>query len=701
MYTIRRNILKIAPMLSVGVLLALYSISSKAQSSLSLNQDNFSGEFMDGNINQVPTKDSTVIEREIPKEYSQWRIDKNSGLNLEAKIDSFQKNFQNIHLTEGVNKSFNYLGNMGSPRLSRIYFDREDFNSFIFDAPYDFFIKNPWDFKYTDTKTPHINLTYFKAGDKRRGEERIKGYFAANFNKKVGIGIDMDYSVGRGKYTNQSTSLFDSRLYGYYRGDLYSVTANINRDEIKIAENGGVEDDRYITNPEAMAEGKKEYSPEDIPVLLNDTWNNIKRKQFMVTQVLNFKTDIEVSDSILDTVFVYREQKVAGILSHSTEIGGLQRRYIAYNTPANYYQYNYLIDDSLDITKNFYVNNTLSISILEGVSKWAIVDFTAYMRYLFNQYSQPDTLISGRDSEYIKVEKETDFVIGGMVNRSIGDIGDISAQVETVIAGYNFGNFSIGGKGLIQFPFLKEKATLTTNLIVKNEKPVYYFRNFHSQHLWWDNSLNNELSTRINCHLNIDRWRISLSAGMENIYNYTYFANTGNAVTIDNQIVIPNNISVFQKSASLGVLNITLNKHFIFGPLNWENSITYQTSSDQNALPLPDYNIYSNLFLKFNYTKILRLEIGGDITYFNKYYAPNYLPALGQYHIQNLTNREKIGGYPFINLYVNCSLRGVRFYVMGYHINESLMGNRNCFMVPHYPINPRLLKIGISWTFFD
>ena len=37
---------------------------------------------------------------------------------------------------------------------------------------------------------------------------------------------------------------------------------------------------------------------------------------------------------------------------------------------------------------------------------------------------------------------------------------------------------------------------------------------------------------------------------------------------------------------------------------------------------------------------------------------------------------------------------------MMYHLNAG-MGNRNYFTVPHYPINPRLLKIGISWNFYD
>ena len=41
-----------------------------------------------------------------------------------------------------------------------------------------------------------------------------------------------------------------------------------------MAENGGITDDRYITNPLDMAEGKKEYSANEIPTRLSQIWNH-------------------------------------------------------------------------------------------------------------------------------------------------------------------------------------------------------------------------------------------------------------------------------------------------------------------------------------------------------------------------------------------------------------------------------------------
>ena len=36
----------------------------------------------------------------------------------------------------------------------------------------------------------------------------------------------MDYVYGRGRYSNQATSLFDTRCYLYFRSDIYSVHFN-------------------------------------------------------------------------------------------------------------------------------------------------------------------------------------------------------------------------------------------------------------------------------------------------------------------------------------------------------------------------------------------------------------------------------------------------------------------------------------------
>ena len=53
-----------------------------------------------------------------------------------------------------------------------------------------------------------------------------------------------------------------------------------------------------------------------------------------------------------------------------------------------------------------------------------------------------------------------------------------------------------------------------------------------------------------------------------------------------------------------------------------------------------------------------------------------------------------------IDVYANLHLKRTRIFVMLYNANQT-MGNSRYFLAPNYPISPRILKLGISWNFFD
>ena len=92
--------------------------------------------------------------------------------------------------------------------------------------------------------------------------------------------------------------------------------------------------------------------------------------------------------------------------------------------------------------------------------------------------------------------------------------------------------------------------------------------------------------------------------------------------------------------------------------------------------------------------------MGADVRYFTSYYAPDYSPAMGQFYLQNKDTRVKIGNYPLVNAYVNMHLKRTRIFLQMYNLIQGNTGY-SYFLAPHYPLNPRILKIGISWNFFD
>ena len=161
-----------------------------------------------------------------------------------------------------------------------------------------------------------------------------------------------------------------------------------------------------------------------------------------------------------------------------------------------------------------------------------------------------------------------------------------------------------------------------------------------------------------------------------------------------------NTMEVRQKGGAITLLTLSLAQNFKLGPLNWENVITYQKSTDNDVLPVPDLNIYTNLYLRFKIAQVLKCDFGADGRYFTKYYAPDYSPALGQYAVQTGDNRVQTGNYPLVNIYANFHLKHTRFFVMMSHVNAG-SGNRQYFLTPHYPLNQRVFRFGLSWNFFN
>lgn len=690
-------------LLGFAAALLLLPCDTVAQSTLSQNQDGFNGETMDGFMNTDPDKDSTVVERTVSHDYSQFVINTNTGLPEDIQPDTLHHSFHNAHLTEGYFGTYSHLGNMGSPRLSRLYFEREESKDFIFDLPYDYWIKDAADFRFTDAKSPHVSIDYYKGGNKRTGEEHIKGYFAANFNKRSGIGFDLDYLLGRGRYTNQSTSMFDARLYTYYRGDIYQMYVSVNRDNIKVAENGGIQDTRYIKSPEAMAEGRKQYSPEDIPFRIYDNWNNIKRTQGLFNQELSLKKTTHSTDSIGDTVYTFTRVAELGKAAHTLEVGQLQRRYIYYQIPRGFYSKSYLKNDSLDLMKNFYVSNTLSLSLLEGSTKWAIAGLSAFARYEFRSFVMPDTMsTSAGKGEYMHRYNEGDFSVGGQLEKAQGDNLTFRAGIETVLLGASIGDFSLSGQMELKYPIWGREAKIGAYADMSAKESPFYYSNLHSTYAWWDGDFKKEFRTRFGGYIDLEMTGTRFQLDVENVANYVYLKNIGGSYLNEDSVRQPTySIKGAQHNGSIQILSATLQQNFKLGPLHWDNHITYQLSGNKEIIPLPDLNIFSDLYFKFIYYKRLHMEVGVNALYFTRYKAPGYCPAVGAFHLQSDSHVQEVGGYPLLSGYVNCMLRGVRFYIMYYHFNDGLMSNRDSFIVPGYPANPGMVKFGLSWTFFD
>ena len=122
--------------------------------------------------------------------------------------------YMNSIFTDGVRGEFSSLGNLGSPRINRIFIDRGENQQFMFTQPYDYFITPVDQFHFTNTLSPITNISYNECGDRTNGENHFKALFGVNVGKRIGLGFKFDYLYGRGYFQNQSTPNFAYSMYG-------------------------------------------------------------------------------------------------------------------------------------------------------------------------------------------------------------------------------------------------------------------------------------------------------------------------------------------------------------------------------------------------------------------------------------------------------------------------------------------------------
>ena len=669
----------------------------------------------DRNGNPIDTTAVTDAST-IPIGLYQWKVTRRLGNVIPVPVDTLHAGFQNSNDPAGLTGQYNYLGNLGSPRMSRIFFDRKEESQFVFTDPYDQSVLRPEDVTFTNTLSPFTNLTYYKSFNSRNSEERFKSYYSINANKRLGFGLYIDYIYGRGMYNNQSTAQFNGGLFASYRGDKYDMHFIFNNDNLKTRENGGITDDRYITNPLDMAEGKKQYNSTDIPTLFKKVWNHNTSYHAFLTHRYNLGFYREVADSLKnDSIQAASNDSTESVMPrefvpvtsfiHTLELDFNGRKYITQDDAQNrdYFEHTYFGNDSIDQFRRTNVRNTFGISLREGFNKWAKAGLTAFLTHEYRDFTLPDTT-NVADQRIIKHYKENIVYVGGELAKTQGNLLHYNVLGEFAVAGEDAGQFRLEGKGDLNLKLFGDSVRLDVNAYIKNLNPIFYYRNFHSKHYWWDNSdLSKIMRTRVEGKLNSKRLGTTLRVGVENIKNYTYLDNTSVAVTNDqgNVTSYKNNASVKQYGDNLQVFTAMWQQKLKAGIFHLDTEVAYQKSSNQDVLPLPDISAYANLYLKTALVKnVFNVELGADARYFTKYAAPDYSPVMGQFYLQNPNQKIEIGGYPMINVYANLQWKRTRIFIMMYHINQG-SGDSNYFLAPHYPINPKMLKLGISWNFFD
>ena len=666
-------------------------------------------------------------DKVVPVDVRQWTIDRRFGDRTAVDADTARINFYNTVFPEGMTGHYNHIGTLGSPRISRIYMEREHNTNMFFTDPLDFFMTKPTNYLFSDTKSPYTNITYHSAGDKNDGDDWLTIKFATSANKYWGGGFKFDYLYSRGFYVSQSSSYMNGSLHLYHLGDKYQMQFLYSHNHMKMAENGGLTDDYYIIDPSRFS---RSYNSTDIPTYLErNLWQRNDNNLIFLTHRYNLGFHREVGDS------VNKKLEFVPVTSfiHTLDIQNNDHVLVGGNIPANFidsiYNPNKLLGNDInDKAKTLLVKNTFAISLLEGFNKYAVAGIKAFIshefrrfgyqtwrqtksvEYLFSDYTADHVYESYIDPT-MKYDTQNDVRIGGQLVRAHGEHVNYNVTGEYAITGDNFGEYNLNGNADLNVKVLNDTLGLHVSGLIDNFAPSYYMTTFSSRLKSWGTSrdakfsLDNMTRMRLQGTLSSERTRTRLTAAVENIKNYAYFYNDSNTQRDNNGLITAynNSVAVGQYDKNIQIVSAKLEQNFKLGVFHLDNEVTYQYTKDDNIIPLPSWNFYHNFYVDVALShKVLKLQMGVDLKYFTKYYAPEYSPIVGQYMNQGLNeaDRVKIGGFPFANAYMNFFLKRLRFYVTYTNLFEG-SGNSMNFTVPHYAMNPSMLRFGLSWNFYD
>jgi len=611
------------------------------------------------------------------------------------KHQIFNPNFQTFPF-------YSYLGNLGSPALANDYLERITQHDLLFLSPFKHYIHLPQNQTYFNTRKPFTDLDYTTGSGKQKNEQTLRILHTQNVNEDFNVGVDFNLISSDGRYSNQKTGLKSLTLFSSYILDKYSVHASFNRNVISIMENGGIINDQDL----------KDTKSEDVPVNLgnlNNAESELKNINLLLVQsyTIGKKTETE---NLPEKEKPKKKLNLLGTFTYTFQYTKNHRRYFDDYPKAGFY--NNILLDSLSTADSVYyrsIQNSLQfafqnnptrkfqfggrVGIQSEIEKFGTIIPTDTLPKLHppDIYTQPDieVWINNNDTTFKRVKDvpNTNLALTGHLFNALGTKFNWEAWGKLYLSGYKVGDFIL--EGVLNKSFTGKKGTSELILYGKlqNYRPGYWFNHFYSNHFTWNNNLSNVTETTITGEYNHPARKLKAKASYTLLDQYVYF----------DTLAIP-----AQSPGILSVFAISLEKDVILGRWYFLNHLIFQQSDHNEIIPLPAILLQQTTYFQHNFhfdltNGDLLTQWGFDLFYHTPYYGYAYMPATGQFFLQR---EKKIGNYPFLDVFINMKLKRTRFFLKYEHVASGLLGE-NYFTVLHYPMNQRVFKFGISWTFYD
>jgi hypothetical protein len=539
------------------------------------------------------------------------------------------------------------LGNIGSAEFPIIYRSESDFGFTSFLLPVDKEIP-----PYFTLKRPYTSLSY-TIGAKQ--EQLLDVVHTQNILPNWNMAVVFRKIRSEGFYLRQETLNSDINVTSNYRSKTNKYQLFVNGGYYKLSndENGGIKDDSLFDNNVFTNKAL-------IDVNLVTASSYIRQWNFSMNQYYALTKDSVLPDSVFK--WNYRLNR----LHHHVDFHLGKWRYDDTAPDTNFYSTIYL-DSTItqDSSEIFSLNNSI---------------FWQGMNARFNYFLGYENQISS----YKHFSLDT-FIVNHGIKLGVFETDssgfDYNIFGNYVLAGYNESDLSAQIDLIYHSSFFFDKVALKANY--SKVKPAIDLMNYASNHFQWDNSFEQEQEITGSLTLQSSKQDFGVRFEFTSLDQFIYFDETATPQ---------------QSSEAVSVFAAHLNKNFTWKKWHFNNQITYQTISGADVLRLPQIYSKNSVFIEsYLFKKKMRSQIGVNLTYYSSYYSPAFMPALGQYHLQN---ERKTGNYPFIDVFFSAKIMDVRVFIIAGHVNAGLFGNKY-YGALHYPTPDLAVKFGMNWQFHN
>lgn len=668
--------LRLRPQYTVTLLFLLVTVSTFAQRTI--------GSVGGNNGNDDRNQEENQQTVSITPDVRTWQMTDDFTFADTVAVDTLSVGYQIFNPIFKKSIANAYLGNMNTAYQSMIFEDREYkygnllFNSFLAYLP------SAKDLPFYNTKTPYVNLTYHFGGPKVRSEERISALYTQNVNKKLNVGVSYLLSSSIGMYQAQKTDVDNFKIFSSYDGDKYSFQLAFLYNKLKTYENGGIDRSQMNYEFHELEE------PQEVIMNFTSSEKHLTNNVLFYNQSLSIGT---ISKMNKDSVKI--KLPVAKVY-HTLELEQDKMVYFIedledyYTTSSPFYpNINSDTIQTQDSVRVRTMRNTFQIKFNEEANSLLKFGLRAFITNDITGYRYPS-----RPNEYDIVSDvytphyrntDTTFVttaVGGQIFKNLGQNFWWNAGAKIYFQGYRAGDTELTGEMNSRFRVLNDTAGFFANGGIFLTTPELFENNYYSNNLEWNNDFGQKRTVKIKGGITIPTRKLELSAGSYLMNNYVYWRMDGTPT---------------QSDGVIQVYHANLKKLFKLGRFYLHNDLVFQHSSKDEIIPLPQLAYYNSTYYQNTLFQVLHFQIGFDFRYNSSYYAPFYSPAIGQFTVQH---EEKVGDYPWLDAFINLQLKRARIYIKYDHVNQGYP-NSPYYTTYNYPGNPRALKFGVSWNFYD